>query len=163
MLQSIFIALPKKAGTIECDNYRLISLMSHITKIILRILMNRNQRRMNGAISDVQFHYKSGKGTRTAVLCLRMIMEKAIEKQKYLYICFIDYVKAFDKHQELIKVLEQIGIDEENITIIARLYWNQMAAIRVENKLGEWVPIQRGVRQGCVLSPDLFGLYSEKL
>ena len=66
-------------------------------------------------------------------------MEKAIEKQKDLYICFIDYVKAFDrvKHQELIKVLEQIGIDEKNITIIARLYWNQMAAIRVENKLGE--------------------------
>ena len=52
MLQSIFIALPKKAGTIECDNYRLISLMSHIVKIILRILMNRNKRRINEAISD---------------------------------------------------------------------------------------------------------------
>ena len=115
MLQSVFIALPKKAGTIECDNYRLISLMSHITKIVLRILMNRNKRRINEAISDVQFGYKSGKGTRNAVLCLRMIMEKAIEKQKDLYICFIDYVKAFDrvKHQELIKVCEQIGIDEK--------------------------------------------------
>ena len=77
--------------------------------------MNRNKRRINEAISDVQFGYKSGKGTRNAVLCLRMIMEKAIEKQKDLYICFIDYVKAFDrvKHQELIKVLEQIGIDKK--------------------------------------------------
>ena len=53
-----------------------------------------------------------------AVLCLRMIMEKAIEKQKDINICFIDYVKAFDgvKHQELINVLEQIGIDKKNIT-----------------------------------------------
>ena len=108
MWQSIFIALPKKAGNIECYNYRLITLMSHITKIILRILMKRNKRRINEAILDVQFGYKSGKGTRNAVLCLRMIVEKAIEKQKDLYICFIDYVKAFDqvKHQELIKVLE---------------------------------------------------------
>ena len=69
MLQSIFIALPNKAGTIEYVNYRLISLMSHIMKIILRILMNRNERRINEAISDVQFGYKSGKGTRNAVLC----------------------------------------------------------------------------------------------
>ena len=76
MLQSIFIALLKKAGTTECDNYTLINLMSHITKIILRILMNRNKRRINEAISDVQFDYISGKGTMNAVLCLRMIMEK---------------------------------------------------------------------------------------
>ena len=88
---------------------------------------------------------------------------KAIEKQKDIYICFIDYVKVFDtvKHQELIYVLEQIGIDEK--TIIAKLYWNQMAAVRVENELGGWVPIQKGVRQGCVLSPDLFSLYIEKI
>ena len=127
--------------------------------------MNRNKRRINEAVSDVQFGYKSDKGTRNAVLCLRMIMEKAIQKQKNLYICFIDYVKAFDrvKHQELIKALEQIGIDEKNITIIAKLYWNQMATIRVENELGEGVPIQKGVRQGCVLSPDFFSLYSEKI
>ena len=79
-------------------------------KIILRILMNRNKRRVNEAISDVQFGYKAGKGTRDAVLCLRMIMEKAIEKQKDLYICFIDYVKAFDrvKHEELIQVLSKL-------------------------------------------------------
>ena len=115
MLQSIFIALPKKASTIECDNYRLISLPSHITNIILRILMNRNKRRINEARSNVQFGFKSGKGTRNAVLCLRVIMENAAEKQKDLHICFIDYVKAFDrvKHQELIKMLEQIGIDEK--------------------------------------------------
>ena len=51
----------------------------------------------------------------------------------------------------------------QKFTIIATLYWNQMAAITVENELGEWVPIQKGVREGCVLSPDLFSLYSEKI
>ena len=85
-------------------------------EIILRILTNRNKRKIHETISDVQFGYKSGKGTRNVVFCLRMIMEKAIEKQTDLYICFIDYVNAFGrvKHQELIKVLEQIGIDEKN-------------------------------------------------
>ena len=94
-----------------------------------------------------------------------LIVEKAIETQKDLYICFIDYLKAFErvKQQELIKVPDQIGIDEKKITIIAKLYWNQVATIRVENKLGEWVPIQKGVRQGCVLSPNLFSLCSEKI
>ena len=127
--------------------------------------MNRNKRRINEAISDVQFGFKSGTGTMNADLCLRMIMEKAIEKQKDLYICFIEYVKAFDRviHQELIKVLEQIDIDGKNITIIAKLYWNQMAAIRVENELGEWVPIQKGVRQGCVLSSIITGIMNSTL
>ena len=65
-------------------------------KVILRILMKRNKRRINEAVPDVQFGYKSGRGTRNALSCLKMIMEKAIWKQKDLYICFIDYVKAFD-------------------------------------------------------------------
>ena len=62
-------------------------------------------------------------------------MKKVIEKQKDLYICFIDYVKTFErvKHQELIKVLEQIGIDEKNIIIIANLYWNQIIIIIIIN------------------------------
>ena len=78
--------------------------------------MNRNKIRINEAISGVQFGYNPGKGTMNTVLFLRIIMEKAIGKQKDLYICFIDYVKAFDevKHQELIKVLEQIDIDEKH-------------------------------------------------
>ena len=97
MIESIFIALPKKPGTTDCKAHRTISLMSHVTKIILRVILNRNKTTIREKLSDEQFGYKPGKGTRNATLCLRAIIEKCIEKQKDLYICFIDYVKAL-KH-----------------------------------------------------------------
>ena len=105
------------------------------------------------------------KGTRNATYILRTILERSIEFQKDVYICFIDYTKAFDnvKHDNLIKMLEAIQVDGKDIRIITNLYWNQTAAIRWENELGEFVKIKKGVRQGCVLSPDLFNLYSEQV
>ena len=80
-----------------------------------------------------------------------------------MYTCFIDYSKAFDRvhHSQLIQCLEKIGIDGKDIRVIANLYWHQKAAIRVQDQLSPLIPIQRGVRQGCVLSPYLFNIYTE--
>ena len=80
-----------------------------------------------------------------------------------MYICFIDYAKAFDKvkHENFIDCLKQIGLDSKDIRVIANLYWFQQAAIRVDNEVSDYTPIQRGVRQGCVLSPLLFNIYTE--
>ena len=81
----------------------------------------------------------------------------------YLYTCFIDYSKAFDRihHATLIDCLERIGVDGKDIRIIANLYWHQKAAIRIDDELSPFTEIQRGVRQGCVLSPYLFNIYTE--
>ena len=78
--------------------------------------------------------------------------------QNGLYLCFIDYTKAFDcvKHQKLIKVIESLNVDGKDVRVITNLYWQQIPAVRGENELSEYKQIQRGVRQGCVLSPDLF-------
>ena len=83
--------------------------------------------------------------------------------QKDLYLCFIDYEKAFDtvRHQELLRMLERLGVDEKDMRIIRNLYYQQKAAVKVGNELTEFVDINRGVRQECVLSPDLFALYGE--
>ena len=64
-------------------------------------------------------------------------------------------------HDQLIQCLERIGIDGKDIRVITNLYWHQKAAIRVQNQLSPLIPIQRGVRQGCVLSPYLFNIYTE--
>ena len=64
-------------------------------------------------------------------------------------------------HDQLIKCLEKIGIDGRDIRIIVNLYWHQKAAIKIPNELSPFASIQRGVRQGCVLSPYLFNIYTE--
>ncbi|GFO19349.1 endonuclease-reverse transcriptase [Plakobranchus ocellatus] len=91
------------------------------------------------------------------------LIERALEIQKDVYLCFIDYTKAFDRvrHDEIITELKQLNIDGKDLRIIKTMYWEQTAAIRIENKTSTFQDIKRGVRQGCVLSPDLFSLYSE--
>ena len=71
------------------------------------------------------------------------------------YACFIDCAKAFDrvKPSEMVKALARTGVDGKDIRIISEIYWNQKAAIRVDQELSEPVAIQRGVRQGCVFIP----------
>ena len=165
MLKSVFIALPKSPGATECELHRTISLMSHFTKVLLRVIINRMRKSLRPEISNTQFGYVPDKGTRNAIFTLSMLMERCIEVQKDLYICFIDYTKAFDKvrHNELIKILEKLEINGKDLRIVRNLYWEQKAAVRVNGECSEFKPIKRGVRQGCVMSPDLFNLYSESI
>ena len=137
MLESVFIPLPKKPGTTEYKEHRTISLMSHVTKIMLRMLLNRMKQKLRSKLSDEQFGYQPGKGTRNATFCLRMLAEKAIEKQKDLYICFIDYVKAFDrvKHKKLMEMSEHLEVDGKDLHLLANLYWTQRAAIKTDREL----------------------------
>ena len=163
MYKSTFITLPKVPGTLECNKHRTISIMSQITKIILRIVLNRIRNKILPEIGNEQFGFIKGKGTRNAIFILRMLMERAIEVNKDLYVCFVDYEKAFDrvKHVDLIRMLEELNIDGKDLRLIKNLYWNQEASVKVGNDESETQYIKRGVRQGCVLSPDLFNLYSE--
>ena len=73
------------------------------------------------------------KGTRNAIYILRTLAERAIEMQKDVYLCFIDYSKAFDRvrHKEWIQILMQLDIDGKDICLIGNLYWDQNAAIRI--------------------------------
>ena len=165
MCESVFITLPKVEGTLECKKHRTISIISQVTKILLRVILKRIRSKIQPEISDEQFGFVSGKGTRNAIFCLRTIAERSIEVQKNLYICFVDYEKAFDKvkHEEMLKLLRDINVDGKDLRLIQNLYWKQKAAVRVGEELSEWQEIRRGVRQGCVLSPDLFNIYSEMI
>ena len=100
-----------------------------------------------------------------AIYILRILAERAIEMQRDVYLCFIDYSKAFDgvKHKELMLILMELDIDGKDLRLIRNLYWDQKAAIRIGDEISNLVNIKKGVRQGCVLSPDLFSWYSEKI
>ena len=89
-------SFPKKGNAKECSNYCTIALISHASKIMLKILQVRLQQYMNWELPDVQAGFRKGRGTRDQIANVRWIMEKAREFQKNIYFCFIDYAKAFD-------------------------------------------------------------------
>ena len=132
--------------------------MSHITKILLKILMARMRNKITPEIAEEQCGFVKDKGTRNAIYMLRTLTERAIEIQRGLYLCFIDYTKAFDtlRHEEIMSILDSLNIDGKYLRIVRNIYWEQTAAMRIGNDLSAFQDIKRGVRQGCVLSPDLF-------
>ena len=138
MLKSIFIAIPKKVGTIDCESHRTISLRSLITKILLRILLIRARNKIKREISEEQFGFQEGKGTINAIFTLRNVVERCLEKGKDIYICFIDYSKAFDRvqHSKIMDTLQELEIDGNDLRIIRNLYWQHLPAHKKGCKIG---------------------------
>ena len=90
----IFIPIPKKGNAKECSNYCTIALISHASKVMLKILQARLRQYVNRELPDVQAGFRKGRGTRDQIANIRWIMEKAREFQKSIYFCFTDYAKA---------------------------------------------------------------------
>ena len=90
----------------ECSNYRIIALISHTSKIMLKILQARLQQYVNRELPDVQAGFKKGRGTRDQIANIHWIIKKTTEFQKNIYFCFIDYAKAFDcvDHNKLLNL-----------------------------------------------------------
>ena len=160
---SIFIVLPKKPRATECSDHRTISLMCHTLKLLLLIILKRIPNKINVNVGPEQAGFRKDSVTREGIFNLRLITEKYLEKQKDIYACFIDYSKAFDtvKHQELLQCLKTTDIEENDIALIANLYWQQKTIVKINNDISEPLKIEKGVRQGCVLSPALFNLYTD--
>ena len=90
------ILIPKKGKAKQCSNYHTIALISHASKLMLKILQARPQEYMNRELPDVQAGFRKGWGTRDQIANIHWIIEKAREFQKSIYFCFIHYAKAFD-------------------------------------------------------------------
>ena len=108
--RSVFIPIPKKGNPKECSNYHTIALISHTSKLMLKVLQARLQQYMNHELSDVQGGFRKGRRTRYQTANICWIIEKAIEFQKNIYFCFIDYAKAFDcvDHNKPWKILKEM-------------------------------------------------------
>ena len=124
LAQSIFIALPKKHGAVDCEQHRTISLMSHVTKIVLRILLLSARSRITPEIGNQQFGFVKDAGTRNGIFVVRIITERAVEMQKEVYICFIDYTNAFDKvkRKDLFEDLSKLDLHGKDLRLLTSLY-----------------------------------------
>ena len=92
----VFIPIPKKGNAKQCSNYCTIALITHSSKVMLKILQARLQQYMNHELPDIQVGFWKGRGTRDQIANIHWIIKKAREVQKNIYFCFFDYAKAFD-------------------------------------------------------------------
>ena len=151
--RSVFIPIPKKGNAKECSNYRTIALISHASKVMLKILQARLQQYVNRELPDVQAGFRKGRGTRDQIANIRWIMEKAREFQKNIYFCFIDYAKAFDcvDHNKLWKILKEMGIPDHLTCLLRNLYGR--ACYRYKN-INQIIEKERGNNhKRCLLEP----------
>ena len=118
---------------------------------------------MNRELPDVQAGFRKARGTRDQIANIRWIIEKARELQKNIYFCFIDYAKVFNyvDHNELWKILKEMGIPDHLTWLLRNLYAGQEATVRTGHGTTDWLQIRKGVYQACILSSCLFNLYAE--
>ena len=161
--RSFFKAMPKKGNAKECSNYGTTALISHASKVMLKILQARLQQYMNHEIPDVQAGFRKGRGTRDQIANISWVIKKARELQKNIYFFFIDYAKDFDcvDHSKLWKILQDMGVSDHLICLLRNLYAGQEVTARTCHGTTGWFQIRKGVSQGCVLSPCLFNYYEE--
>ena len=93
---SVFIPIPKKGNDKDRSNYGTIALISHVSKVMFKIIQATLQQYMNPELSVLQTVFRKGRGTRDQIANIHWVIEKAREFQKNIYFCFIDYAKPFD-------------------------------------------------------------------
>ena len=127
------------------------SLISHASKVMLKILQARLQQYMNHELADVQVGFIKGRGTRGQIANICWIIEKAREFQRNIYF-FIGYTKAFDclDHKKLWKILKEVGIPDHLTYLLRNLYAGQETAVRTGQGTTVWFQIGKGVRQGYI-------------
>ena len=122
---------------------------------MLKILQARLQSYVNEELRDVQAGFRKGRGTRDQIVNICWIIEKAREFQKNIYVCFIDYVKAFDSvdQNKLWKILKEMRIPDHLTCPLRSLYAGQEATVRTGHGTMDWFQTGKGVCQGCYCHP----------
>ena len=133
--RSIFIPIPKTGNAKECSDYCTIALISHASKVTLKILQAKLQQYVNQEIPYVQAGFRQGRGTRDQTAYICWIIEKARELKKPIYFCIIDYAKAFDcvDHNKVSKILKEMGIPDHLTCLLRNLYAGQKATDRTRH------------------------------
>ena len=142
------------------NNYCAVALISHVSKIMLKILQARLQLYMNQKLPDVQAGFRKDQ-TNQRSNC-QYLLDYGKSKGILNKVCFIDYAKAFDcvDHNILLKILKETGIPDHFTCLLRNLHVGQEATVRTGHGKIDWFKIGKGAHQGCILSPCLSNLYA---
>ena len=155
-----FIPIPKKGNAKECSNYCTIALISHASKIMLKILEARLQQYMNLELPDVQAGFRKGRESGDQIANICWIIDKAREFQKSIYFCSTEAFDCVD-HKNLWKILKEMAIPDHFTCLLRNLNAGQGATVRTREGTMDWFKIGNQVHQGCMLSPCLFNLHAK--
>ena len=154
---SVFIPIPKKSSAKECSNYHTIVLISHTSKVMLKILQSRLQRYVNWELSDVQAGFRKDRGTRDCQHSLDHRESKGILEKYLLLLHWLCQNLWLCGSQQTGKFFQRW---EYKITL-RNMYVGQEVTVRTLHRTTDWFKIGKGVWQGCILSPCLFNLHAE--
>lgn len=145
----------------DCNNYRGISLLSVTGKVVAKIVLNRLQKLAEGLYPESQCGFRPGRSTTDMIFCVRQLMEKSREQQQPLHLAFIDLTKAFDlvSRDSLFTVLSKAGCPPTLLSIMKSFHHGMKGKVQFDGDVSDSFPVNRGVKQGCVLAPTLFGIY----
>ena len=152
-----------KGDALVCGSYRGIKLLDHVMKVLERVIENRV--RSSVKIDDMQFGFRSGRGTTDAIFIVRQVQEKFLAKKKDLWMAFVDLEKAFDRVPRDVVwwALRFLKVEEWVVNVIRAMYQGAITAVKLNGGESEGFEVKVGVHQGSVLSPLLFILVLEAL
>lgn len=156
--EAIIVKLPKKGDRKKCNNWRGISLLPTVSKIFTQVILNRIESTLNGLLRKNQAGFRQGRSCIDHINTARIIIEQASEFNATLYMCFIDYEKAFDslRRDYIWSALQARGIPPKIVNILKNSYEGVTCSVLHEGELSDKFQSLSGVRQGCALSPLLF-------
>ena len=132
--RSVFVPIPEKGNAKEYSNYCTTALISHTSKVMLKILPVMLPQFVKHELPNVQARFRKGRGTRDQMANIHWTIEKAREFQKHIYFCFTDYAKAFDyvDHNELWKIIQEMGLSDHLTCLLRNLYAGQETTVRTD-------------------------------
>ena len=154
------VPVPKKGDLSSCDNWRGISLLDVVGKVLAKVIQQRLQKIVEEEVADSQCGFHCNRGCNDMIFCARQLIEKAVEHNTKAFFLFVDQRKAYDSvpREAMWMILSKYGVPEKLIFIIRSFHDNMQAGISINDDVAH-VTESNGLRQGCVLAPTLFILF----